>query len=110
MSILETIQSTVKDVVGRCYPMVAPEKPTVPYAIYFQVTNVPEVVMKNEVPIENSRIQVDVYCKTYAEAQTKADAIRTAMMGIGAVPVSAGDLYESEVKLYRVTQDFSIWF
>lgn len=109
MSILETIQSAISGVVGRCYPMVAPEKPTAPYAIYFEVNNAPEMSIANVLSIENSRIQVDVYCKTYAEAQTKADAIRTAMIGIGAIPLSAGDLYESEVKLYRVTQDYSVW-
>lgn len=111
MSILTDIKTAVGALVsGRCYPLNAPEKPTAPYAVYFQVANAPEVTMETAIPIENTRVQVDVYAKTYAEAQTLAGATRTAMMGLGAVPLLHADLFEQEVKLYRVVQDFSIWF
>lgn len=110
MSVLTDIQAAIQGVVGKCYPMVAPEKPAVPYAVYFQVANAPEVTVATEVPIENTRVQVDVYAKTYSQVQTLADGIRSAMLGLKAVPILAQDLYEDEVKLYRVTQDFSIWF
>ena len=110
MSVLTDIQSAIQAVVGKCYPMVAPEKPVVPYAVYFQVANSPEVTVETRIPIENTRFQVDVYAKTYGQAQTLANDVRTAMMGLKAVPISAQDLYEDEVKLYRVLQDFSIWF
>lgn len=111
MSILTDIQAAVGALVnGRCYPLNAPEKPVTPYAVYFQVANAPEVTMATEVPVENTRVQVDIYAKTYAEVQSLADSIRSAMMGINAVPLLSVDLYEQDVKLYRVAQDFSIWF
>lgn len=111
MSILTDIQATIGALVsGRCYPLISPEKPVAPYAVYFQVANAPEVTMETTVPVENTRLQVDIFAKTYAESQSLADQIRTAMMNLGAVPLLAVDLYEQEVKLYRVAQDFSIWY
>lgn len=111
MSILTDIKTAVGALVaGRCYPLIAPEKPVAPYAVYFQVANAPEVTMETTVPVENSRIQVDIYAKTYAEAQSLAESTRDAMMTLGAVPLLSVDLFEQEVKLYRVAQDFSIWF
>lgn len=111
MSILTDIKTAIGALVsGRCYPLIAPEKPVAPYAVYFQVANAPEVTMETTVPVENTRVQVDVYAKTYAEAQSLADAARSAMLNLGAVPLLSVDLYEQEVKLYRVAQDFSIWF
>lgn len=110
MSVLTDIRAAIQLVVGKCYPMVAPEKPVVPYAVYFQIANAPEVTTNNMVPIENTRFQVDVYAKTYGQVQSLAADIRAAMLDMGAVPNVAQDLYEDEVKLYRVMQDFSIWF
>jgi hypothetical protein len=110
MSVLSDIQSAVQGVVGKCYPMVAPEKPPIPYAVYFQVANSPEVTTDNTIPIENTRVQIDVYASTYAQVQQLSGDVRTALLNIGAVPIMAQDLYEDEVKLFRVMQDFSIWF
>lgn len=110
MNILQSIQNAVSNVVGHCYPITVPEKPDVPYAVFMQVSNTPEVTVENEIPVESSRIQVDVFAKTYSQVQDLADQVRSAMMDLGAIPLSSGDLYESDVKLYRVTQDFSIWF
>lgn len=110
MNMIETIQAAIAGVVGNCYPITSPEKPTIPYAVYMQVSNAPEVSMESQVPIENTRLQVDVFAKTYAQVQTLADQIRSAMLALNVTPLSAGDLYESEVKLYRVTQDFSVWY
>lgn len=111
MSILTDIQSAISALVsGRCYPLIAPEKPAVPYAVYFQVANAPEVTIENTIPVENTRIQVDIFAKTYAESQALAAQIRTAMLTLGAIPLLSVDLYEQDVKLYRVAQDFSIWF
>lgn len=109
MSLIQTIQTTLTGIVGRSYPLMSPEKPTAPYAIYSQVSNTPEVTIGNSIPIDNTRIQIDVFAKTYAEVQSLSNQVKTAMMALSAVPLSAGDLYESEVKLYRVTQDFSVW-
>ena len=110
VSLLTNIQAAVATTVGRCYPLTAPDKPTIPYATYFQVSNVPNVVIDSKIPIENARIQVDVFAKTYAESQSLANSVRTALIAIDGIPLTAMDLYEPEVKLYRVTQDFSFWY
>jgi len=111
MNMIQTIQAAIGDVVGgRCYPLTGPDKPVLPYVVYMQVSNAPEVNIASTVPIENTRLQVDVFSKTYGEAQDLADQIRSAMLNINVTPLSAGDLYEAEVKLYRVTQDFSVWY
>jgi len=60
--------------------------------------------------LDNTRLQIDVFATTYSEVQDLADQIRSAMLALDIIPISSGDLYESEVKLYRVTQDFSVWY
>ena len=70
MNIIQTIHAAIGEVVGgRCYPLTSPDQPIAPYAIYMQVSNAPEVTIASAVPIENTRIQIDVFSKTYSEAQ-----------------------------------------
>lgn len=109
MSMIETIHETIAAIVGNCYPLTVPEKPVAPYAIYLQVSNSPDVVLESLVAIDNTRLQVDIFAKTYAEVQSLSNQVRDALMALNIIPLSSGDLYESEVKLYRVTQDFSVW-
>jgi len=65
------------------------------------------------------RFQVDAWATTYTGAKTLADAIRGALDGyrgtasgtrIGSCLIdSERDIYESEIKIYRVSQDYIVW-
>lgn len=111
MVTLPQIQAAVAQVVGRCYPLAAPDQPELPYAVYTRVATTPEATQADGVPIENWRIQIDVYGLIYADVITLAGQVRTALVAdpFLAVPLSSADMYEDQVRLYRITQDFSFW-
>ena len=113
MSIEKNVQSTLGALVsGRCYPLVSPEKPVTPYLIYQNVANTPEVTLSDGIPISNTRMQIDCYAKTYGEVKSLSDAVQNAMANASYtnVPLMQQDLYESDVKLYRVQMDYSLWY
>ncbi len=98
---------------GRVYPLVAPQPATTPYVIYQRVASSVENVLagNGSPPINNTRLQIDIYAKTYAESQSVADSVESAMLGWSErnVQLSSLDLYEDDVKLFRVLMDFSVW-
>ena len=97
---------------GRVYPMIAPDSPTKPFIIYQNIANTPEVTLANGVPINNTRMQIDCYDKTYAAVKALAAAVQAALVAapFTNIPLMNQDLYEQEVKLYRVQLDYSLWF
>lgn len=113
-----SIQTDLRALIGaivdeRAYPVAAPDSPVAPYLTYHRVSAVPQNVMAGNGgnPLMNTRLQIDVYAATYAEAQAKAEAIRAALRGwaIQNVTNSEQDLYEDDVKLHRVMIDISTW-
>lgn len=99
-------------VANRAYPLTAGDTPVAPYIVYQNIANTPEVTLADGVPINNTRMQFDVYDKTYEGAKALAAQVVTAMAGsaITNVPLMNQDLYEPEVRLYRVQMDYSIWY
>ena len=97
---------------GRMYPMVAPDSPITPYIVYQNISNKPEVCLAGNTPIQNTRMQIDAYDKTYLGVKTLKASIDTAMLAASLrnVPLNQQDIYESAVKLYRIQQDYSIWY
>jgi hypothetical protein len=95
----------------RVYPQVAPDDVPRPYIVYQQVTVNSENVLSGRTGLINTRLQVDVYATTYAQAHQTANAVNALMdsWAIQNVPILAQDIYESEVKLHRVMTDFSVW-
>ena len=63
------------------------------------------------IPID-SRVLIDCFASTYPEAKQLAMDIASAMQtaSFKVVPRSTQDLYEDAMKIYRVSQDFSIWY
>lgn len=103
------LQSTFS---GRLYPQVAPDTVQLPYAVYAVVSQVPQSVLKGTPGLFQTRLQLDIFGVTYASVQTLKDAARAAAattFGDAAVEVSSLDLYEDEVKLHRVSMDWSVW-
>lgn len=96
---------------GRVYPMIAPDSPVTPYILYQNIANTPEVCLAGNIPISNTRMQIDAYDKTYAGVKTLKADIDAAMLAatFKNVPLMQRDLFENEVKLYRIQQDYSIW-
>lgn len=109
----QTLTSTLSALAGgRMYPLVAPDSPVTSYIVYQNIANSPENTLADGVPINNTRMQIDCYDKTYAGVKALAAAVVTAMSGASFTNLLTmnQDLYEAEVKLYRVQMDFSIWY
>jgi len=110
--IQETVYTALQSLVsGRVYPQVAPDKPTAPYIVYARVASSPENTLSSGQPIQQTRLQVDIFDKTYAGAIALAEQVIAAMTGatVNAIQILEMDQYEPDVKLHRVVHDYSIW-
>lgn len=98
---------------SRVYALIGPDNPTTPYAVFQIVGSAPENTLNQGVTIENDRYQLDIYAPLYQDVHDFADAARATLIAI-AWPLSfvfltQTDQFESELKLHRVTQDYSTW-
>jgi len=106
-------------VASAVYPGVAPDGTLPPYIVYSRVSSVPENTLDPTQPIQQTRLQVDVYGATYVAAQQLAAAVTAAMLGlntaagpptgVSVVQVLELDQYEGDIKYHRVIQDYSLW-
>ena len=106
-----TLVQNATDAQDRVYPQIAPDNVERPYIVYQRVTQNVENVLSGRTGLTNTRLQVDVYASTYAQAQQIATAVAGLMDGwaLPNVQILAQDIYESDVKLHRVMADYSIW-
>lgn len=108
---LPQIQAKIASIVGSCYPLVAPDQPTIPYAVYSRVSNVGSMTVADKISIENWRIQVDIYGLVYSDVINLANDVHDALIAddfVG-VPLHWTDMYEDTTRLFRISQDFSFW-
>ncbi len=112
MTIEQDIYNTLKTLAsGRVYPLVIPEKSVMPAITYLRIAYTPENTLDGGATIDQIRIQVDTYANTYAESKTLANSVRSVMESASfkGTLQSDQDLFEPDVKLYRVTQDYYVW-
>jgi len=117
-SILIT-DDTVKAITTRCYPIAIPQSPTYPLILYTRITGMRDHVLQGPSGAAHPRFQVEAWAETYTVAKSLASAIRVALDGysgtvlgvvIGSILIdSERDIYESEIKIYRVISDWYIW-
>ncbi len=100
---------------GRVFPKgTAPTVYAGPYATFFRVAAVEGATIDtnggtdNEV---NTRLQVDVYARSYTEVQALASAIKAALKGweYSNIVLMDMDGHEPDVGLHSVTLDLSVW-
>jgi hypothetical protein len=114
MSMLENFAALVSgatDAGDRIYPQVAPDGVARPFIVYQRINTNTENVLSGSSGLLNTRLQVDVFAATYAQAQQIALAIANLMASWSTPNVSivSQDFFEDEVKLHRVMTDYSIW-
>ena len=110
--IQEQLQSVLAPLVnGASYPNIASQNTATPYIVYQRVVSTTNNNLLGPSDLQNTRVQIDAYAKTYAAAQHLAGSIRTAMQAASFtnIQLSEQDLYEFEPRLHRVTLDYSIW-
>jgi|APCry1669189241_1035207.scaffolds.fasta_scaffold28208_3 Protein of unknown function (DUF3168) len=94
------------------YPMAAPDQTQAPFITYQRVSATNENVLDgSNVNLCNTRIQIDIYSKTYTQAISIASEVDVVMCtGFPQIAsLQAQDIYEAEVDLYRVLAEYSIW-
>jgi len=111
--------TTVKAITTRCYPVTIPQSPTYPLILYTKISGDRDHALRGASGHAHPRFQVEAWAKTYTAAKTLADAIRNALddyTGTAAGTVihsclieGEHDTYESEIKVYRIMQDYMIW-
>lgn len=62
-------------------------------------------------PINNTHFEISSWAYTYADAVNVAALVTAAMQGwtLQNVLLREQDMYESDVKAFRVIQDYSVW-
>lgn len=108
---LETLLNNATSALDQVFPNVAPSKPGRPYIVYTRVSANSNNVLSGNSGLINTRMQIDVYADSYAQAQTVAGQVDTLMRGwtLQNVSYPAQDQYEADVRLHRVILDYSIW-
>lgn len=99
---------------NRVYPGVAPAGTVAPYCTYTRVSSIEQSTLDtnggtgNE---SNTRLQIDVWAATYADAQAKAGAVKAELKLWTLANVLQGeqDLREPDTGLHRVMLDVSVW-
>jgi len=111
--------STVKAITTRCYPVSIPQDPTYPLMLYTKISGPRDHHLTGPSGWAHPRFQAEAWATTYTGAKSLSEAIRGALDGytgtaqsteIGSCLLdSERDYYESEIKIYRIIQDYIIW-
>lgn len=110
----------VTNLVGtRVYPVVLPQDPIYPAIRYQQLAGSREPTMGSNNGLVNTTVQIDSYSESYAQARQVAEEVRSALQrfrgtvaGVvieGAFVEGPLDVFEDQIKKYRVQQDFTVW-
>lgn len=99
---------------SRVYPGVAPACTVAPYCTYTRVVSIEQTTLDTNGGTENesnTRLQVDVYAATYADAQAKAKAVKAQLKlwTLANVLLVEQDFREPDTGLHRVMLDVSVW-
>lgn len=87
------------------------ELAAVPYVVFMRVVSTTNNTLSGPSDLQNTRVQIDVFDRTYSSAAALADQIASAMATTfpTCIQISTFDQYEPAVKAYRVSADFSVW-
>ena len=110
--IQEQLQAVLAPLVGGAsFPNLAAQEAEPPYIVYQRIVSITHNNLLGPSDLQNTRVQIDAYAKTYAQAQQIASDIRLAMLAapFTNLQISEQDFFETEVRLHRVSLDYSIW-
>lgn len=125
IALLLANDGVIQIVANRLTPGVRPQRGVLPCLVFNKIDGGQDVTHAGANGQTDSRVQIDSYAATYAEAKAAARAVRLALNGYrgtvtvkgGAIPLqgvfldSDRDLFEGEDpdKVFRVSQDFKVW-
>jgi hypothetical protein len=96
---------------GGSYPNIAEQGAVPPYLVYQRIISLTNNHLQGPSDLQNTRVQIDAYARSYAGAQQLAADVRAALQGaaFSNVQISEQDFFEMDVRLHRVSLDYSIW-
>lgn len=80
------------------------------YIVWQDIVSTDNVSFDGASNLQNSRIQVDIFAPRRTDVDAIKKSVDAALVPLKAVPLSTQPIYESLVKLWRITRDYSIWF
>ena len=92
---------------GACLTQPAPDE----YIVWLRVVSLPNVTFDGPSDLQNTRIQVDTIATTVQRAAALADIVSSTLVNsaITVVPLETQDMFEEDVRRWRVVSDFSVW-
>ena len=108
---VEALLATTSPAGGVSYAINTAQPPVYPYIVWQRIVSTPNVSLKGPSDLQNTRIQVDVYARRISDADTLQKLIAAAFAGwsVQNVPLSDQDMYEPDVKAFRISSDWSVW-
>ena len=98
---------------ARVYPVILAQDAIMPSITYLKVSDSPVIGFGGENSRRNARFQIDCWTTTYSDVKSLEDAIKLAMVDgpdFSTVRITSEDLYDNDMKLFRVSTDFSVWY
>lgn len=111
MQQLQTLLSGATNAGARVAALTGQANWAKPYIVYQRISFISENAMSGATGLANTRVQIDAYGATYPDVVALASQIDALMSAWTVQNVSgiAQDFYESDVMLFRIALDYSIW-
>ena len=95
---------------GGAWNLRAAQNTAPPYIVWQRVVSTINNSTLGASDVQNTRVQIDAYARDYPAVDALACAIAAAVAGVfNGVRLSEQDFFEDETRLYRISQDFSVW-
>jgi len=117
---LASYAGLVAIVSDRIYPMIMPQDPTYPSITFQRIDGPREHAFVMDAGLAHPRIQVDSWGKSYASVKSVATQLRGALerwadettnpVVLDSLLDNDEDTQEAETGLYRIRQDWVIWY
>lgn len=108
-SILTADTAVAAIVATRVYPLVIPQRSSLPAVTYQRVYGAPVNDLAGAGEKVHARVQVDCWATSYSTVRSLADAVNSALGGAGFLPINDMDDFDDEVPVFRVVLEFTTW-
>ena len=112
-TLIEDLQAVLNPLAanGAFYGMNTLQPPQYPYISWQRIVSTPNVSLQGPSLAQSTRVQMNIYAQRISDAAAIETALEAAMQAcsIVNVPVLSMDLYEPEVRAFRVIKEYSCW-
>jgi hypothetical protein len=112
MSLQTALQAVLAPLAtGGAWNQRAAQGTVAPYIVWARVVSTTNNSLAGASNVQNTRVQIDAYAFDYLAVDAIATAIESAIAGSGisSIKLTEQDFFEDDTKLYRISQDFSLW-